>query len=304
MDQTPTPKSMRSPRGVRESTALQQTALAGHSYVTLTGLTASTEYAVSAYFTGNGSFDHTARIHVSKQDLITDLFVRSEIIPADGIVRMISKFTTEVGQTSARIRLYGGTASSSAGLVGCFGLLAQLGHAVHPIVLNYDATLNTSPTTTKIMPVTAANALIGADEGAIEVVYDLYDDASVGTRQLWHMKGAVSGDGRNCAINAAGVASLTLTNGAGGTVAVLNHAARTTHPEWVSMHRWRAKANLPVGSYTISSYDGATQVTSASTWTSGAGIAQFAVGNNLSGIVHLAGGIQRIRMWNGSPIAV
>jgi hypothetical protein len=298
---TVTPKSQVSPRGVREMQIVTQTGLGGHAAVTLTGLTAVTTYTFSTYAKIVGGA-HSTLVEVTQNDLSTVLAGTTMATTATN-KRFKFSFTTLPGQSQLELRLYGGLITDSAFTTGYFGAMIQQGTQLYPIVLNPGASLSLSSSTVQKIVAMTANSLVNAEEGAIETTFSAASTASVLTRYVYDIRAnGSSADRRAFKVSSSGARDLNLYDGSAVLqINMVDHPALVGGTEVKHIQRWRAKANLASGAYTVSDDDGTTLRTSVTTMTPGVGIEDLHMGHNFADGNYLDGGIQRMKFWRGEP---
>lgn len=123
-----------SERGRIEMDVVVGAANGDYASVNITGLTASTDYVFSVYHR-SPSGSHTAEIAVTQQDLTTILSNATFTTLDTTCAREVVSFSTQIGQTQAQLRLYGGQTSTTES-TGYHGVMLTEGLNYGPIVYN------------------------------------------------------------------------------------------------------------------------------------------------------------------------
>jgi hypothetical protein len=241
-----------SERGLREMDVVDATSNGGYVHKDITGLTAETRYRISWYARADTS-GHDARVEVTLNDLSTTL---SSLEPTLTTTRGRNTFTfdTAVGQTSTRVKLFGGTAATQTN-TGYHCVMVTAGDAYGPCIYNdidQDGTTETLAAQTQVLNVTG-NELTSPDEGSVHAAYiQPVIDTGAG-RSVCEIHGATgSEDRRAMRILAAGTGESEAYDGAGSTFHTTGaHAALLADNEYSRSMKWRRKANLVAGAYTL-----------------------------------------------------
>lgn len=241
-----------SERGFREMDVVDATSNGGYVYKDITGLTAATTYRMS-YYARTDTGSHTARAEVTQNDLATTLAsLESALTTTRG--RKTFTFTTQVGQTSTRVKLFGGTAATQTN-TGFHCVMVTEGTAYGPCIyndINQDGTTETLAAQYQVLNF-AANSLTCPDEGSIWAAYiqSVQDTGSI--RKICDIHSdANNEDRRFMEILAIGTQD-SATHDASGSVyqTTTAHAALTADTEYNRSMKWRRKANLAAGAYTL-----------------------------------------------------
>ncbi len=245
--------AFKSERGLCEMhEVINPISLGGYVARTVTGLTASTTYTVSAFHAA-GKVSIPTQIDIMDHALTG--FLVNHIVTTSSVVGKVLRtnftFTTDVGQTQTQIRLRGHVDASPTATVGWHGIMITEGLVFGPVIYNdidQNGSLETLSTQTQELPMSASD-LCSPDVGSIYSVYaqEIVDTQTVRTVAAVHGgTGTQAYDERSMRIEIDGTARAETRN-AVGTIyqtTFLAHAALTADTEYERLLRWRRRANL------------------------------------------------------------
>lgn len=239
-----------SERGLREMQVVDATSNGGYYYRDFTGLTNGVTYRVSVFARAETG-DHVATVEATEDDLSS---VAGSVAPTVTITRGRYTFTFTAVGTQTRIKLYGGTAGTQTN-TGYHGIMLTEGTAYGPVIyndINQDGTTETLAVQTQSLTATG-NELTSPDEGSIYAAYIQSVVDTGAARSVCEIYGASgSNDRRVMRILSDGTQESEAYTGVGATYHTTGtHVALTADSEYNRSTKWRRKANLASGAYTL-----------------------------------------------------
>lgn len=241
-----------SERGFREMAPVDATANGGYVHRTVVGLTAETTYRVSWYArTQTGS--HDARVEVTLDDLTTTLASLEPSLTTTR-TRNTFTFTTAVGQTQLRLKLFGGITTTQT-TTGYHGIMLTQGTSYGPVVyndINQDGSGEALASQTQVLTV-VGNELTSPDEGSIYAAYIQSVQDTGDVRSICEIHSALGNEDRRVMrILANGAQESVTYDGSGANYQTSTaHVALSANTAYNRSTKWRRKANLKAGAYTL-----------------------------------------------------